>query len=477
MKIKFFATLLLVFSFLVPTAGGRIKCDDYKDVRIKKFPLAVQCWSFRKFSFFETLDKVNELGIKYLEAYPGQVLSKDMPDVKFNENLSDELIRLVKKKLREHNIKLVNYGVVGFKNTEESMRKVFDFARKLGIRTIVTEPQFEDFDLLERMVRKYNIKIAIHNHPEPSKYAHPETVLEHVKGRDLRIGACGDTGHWMRSKVKPLDAIKLLKGRLISFHLKDLNVFGDKENAYDVPYGKGAANIRDILAELTKQNFHGFLSIEYENQKEVENPVPSIKKGIEYIKSITYYQDYEEILKWNEYEGYTKAGWNHYGPGYFELDRKTGVLKSHGGMGLLWYSRKKYKNFILELDYKVDRVTSNSGIFLRVPDVPTSDDYIHHCLEVQVYDCGKGIHKTGALYDGEPPKVNAFKEPGEWNHIKITVIGNHYRVELNGVLVNDWDAEPRGKVKDLPDEGYVGVQNHDWSSSVYYRNIFIKELK
>ena len=74
---------------------------------------------------------------------------------------------------------------------------------------------------------------------------------------------------------------------------------------------------------------------------------------------------------------YSKHGWNHYGPGYFTLDSKTGVLESHGGMGLFWYSEKKYKNFILELDYKTSEQKANSGIFLRVPDIPVSDNYIY----------------------------------------------------------------------------------------------------
>jgi len=259
---------------------------EYQHVRIKKFPFAVQCWTFRKFSFFETLEKVKSLGIKYIQAYPGQMLSKDMPGVKFSHDLNEEQIRLVKKGLKEKGLELVAYGVVGFENNEDSMRRVFDFARALGIETIVTEPEYDDYSLLERMVREYNIKIAVHNHPLPTKYARPETVLEHVKGREERIGSCADTGHWMRTGVNPVEAIRLLKGRIIDVHLKDLNEFGTMK-AYDVPFGQGKANIHDILAELTLQNYGGFLSIEHENEKEIDNPSPSIIKGIEYIKSIT----------------------------------------------------------------------------------------------------------------------------------------------------------------------------------------------
>lgn len=184
---------------------------------------------------------------------------------------------------------------------------------------------------------------------------------------------------------------------------------------------------------------------------------------------------YERILR--EHNGvYSKHGWNHYGPGYFELDEGTGVLKSHGGMGLFWYSAKEYGDFVLELDFMCDDEATNSGVFLRVPGVPSSDDYIYHSFEIQINDAGEGIHRTGAVYDAEAPSEGASVPPGEWNHFKITFVGDHIEVELNGVKVVDWDAEPRGKVMDFAARGYIGLQNHDERSTVYFRNIFVKEL-
>ncbi|MDP3582089.1 MAG: sugar phosphate isomerase/epimerase, partial [Ignavibacteria bacterium] len=279
--------LILVLANSIP--AQQMKDDvDYKNVNIREFKVAVQCWTFRKFTFVETLQKVKELGIKYLEAYPGQKLGGDDPNAVFNYDMSEANIALVKKKLDEAGIKLVNFGVVGFENTEAATKKVFEFAKTMGIQTIVTEPSVDDFSLLEKFVKQYGINVAIHNHPEPSKYAKPQVVVDHIKGLDSRIGSCGDTGHWMRTSVNPIDALKMLSGRMIELHLKDLNEFGSKE-AYDVPFGSGKANIHDILAELTLQNFRGYLVIEHENQKEVDNPSPSIKKGLEYIDGITYY--------------------------------------------------------------------------------------------------------------------------------------------------------------------------------------------
>jgi len=448
--------------------------EGQQKIRIKKFPIAVQCWTYRQFSFYETLDKVKDLGIRYLQPYPGQPLSKGSR-IRFDHGLSDEKITEIQNKLKESGISLVSYGVVGFGNTETEMKKVFDFARKMGIRTIVTEPKFSDFSLLEKMVKKYNINVAIHNHPLPTKYARPETVLEHIKGLDSRIGACADTGHWMRAGVDPVKALRLLEGRITDVHLKDLNVFGKKE-AYDVPFGSGKAQIEKILEELTRQNYYGFLSIEHEKKEDISNPAPPIQKGLDYIKSITYYQDYEEILaRW--FRTYSKHGWNQYGPGYFELNSNTGVLKGHGGMGLFWFSQKKFKDFILDLEYKCADKFTNSGIFLRVPDVVVSNEYISHSFEVQINDAGEGVHKTAAVYDAEAPVLDAFNPSGEWNHMKITCKGDRIKVELNGKLVLDWKTEPRGKIKDFAEEGYIGLQNHDSRSPAYFRNIFVKEIK
>ena len=186
-------------------------------------------------------------------------------------------------------------------------------------------------------------------------------------------------------------------------------------------------------------------------------------------------EGFEQLLKAREGR-YHKGGWNHYGPGYFELDPATGILTSHGGMGLFWYSVEEFGDFILELDFKCADENTNSGVFLRVPGVPVSDDYIYHSFEIQISDAGEGIHQTGAAYDAEAPSRPASNPPGTWNHFRITFVGDHLQVELNGQQVLDWDAEPRGKVEDFAPRGYVGLQNHDDQSPVSFRNIFLKKL-
>ena len=185
-------------------------------------------------------------------------------------------------------------------------------------------------------------------------------------------------------------------------------------------------------------------------------------------------EGFEQILKAKNGR-YTKEGWNHYGPGYFDLDPETGVLTSHGGMGLFWYA-KEYANFVVDIEFKCADANTNSGVFIRVPGVPSSDDYIYHSFEIQIADAGEGIHQTGAVYDAEAPLELASYPPGEWNRFRITFDGDRIAVELNGKLVVDWQAEPRGKVTDLASKGYIGLQNHDDRSPVYFRNIYVKQL-
>jgi hypothetical protein len=184
---------------------------------------------------------------------------------------------------------------------------------------------------------------------------------------------------------------------------------------------------------------------------------------------------FERILR--ETNGrFSKHGWNHYGPGYFDLDPATGVLTSHGGMGLFWYAVQEYSDFVLELEFKCADANTNSGVFVRVPGVPVSDDYIYHSFEVQINDAGEGIHTTGAIYDAEAPSRAASKPAGEWNHFRITFRGSRITVQLNGTTVVDWEAEPRGKVADFAPRGYIGLQNHDDRSPVYFRNIYVQAL-
>jgi sugar phosphate isomerase/epimerase len=233
---------------------------------------------------FEAIDKARALDLNYIELFPGQILSPAQPDVKFDHNSSAELRNQVRRKLEETGIKAINYGVVNFAPAEAE--KVFAFAKDMGIETLVSEPANtkEMWDTIDALTQKYGVNLAIHNHPAPSIYWDPKVVLEAVKGRNPRIGACADTGHWMRSGINPLEAVRMLEGRIISAHLKDLNEFGQRE-AHDTVWGTGKADLRSILAELHRQKFSGVFAIEYEHNW--FNSMPEIAECIKYFHQVT----------------------------------------------------------------------------------------------------------------------------------------------------------------------------------------------
>ena len=244
--------------------------------------LGCQAYSFNHYTFFEAVDKNASLGLHYIEAYPGQKMSNEKPDAKISESLTADQRREVKAKLADCGVKLVNYGVCGLSKDLDASRKTFEFAKDMGIETIVSEPAPDAFDTLEKLCDEYQINVALHNHPKPSRYWNPDTVLEVCKGRSKRIGACADTGHWMRSELNPLEQLKKLEGRIISFHFKDLNKFG--EGAHDVPWGTGEGNVKAMLTEIHRQGIKAVFSIEYEYNWTTS--VPEIALAVEYFDKV-----------------------------------------------------------------------------------------------------------------------------------------------------------------------------------------------
>ena len=246
------------------------------------YAIGCQAYTFNRYSLFEAIEKTAEAGGKVIEFFPGQRVSKDDPKVVWNHNASEEVIARVEKKLAEHGIKGVNYGVVGGKDADE-WRKIFMFAKRLKLYGVTTE-DVPHLDLIEPLVKEFDIRVGIHDHPRQPKNPNyrvwdPHYILEVTKDRDSRIGACADTGHWQTSGLDPLYCIRVLKGRVISSHLKDKTDFGP---GHDVPYGSGVGRIGLVLDELKKQGFEGNISIEYEYNW--EHSVPEVKQCIDFVR-------------------------------------------------------------------------------------------------------------------------------------------------------------------------------------------------
>jgi sugar phosphate isomerase/epimerase len=264
------------------TAGVEIP-DKYKT---GGFAIGCQAYTFNHYTVFEAIDKTAEVGGRVIEFFPGQKLSPEEPNVSWDHNASAETIAKVVAKLKEKDIMAVNYGVVGISKEPKEARKVFEFARKLGLRGVTTE-SVDAIDTIEALVKEYDIMVGFHDHPRQAKNPKywmwdPYYILNVVRDRDPRIGSCADVGHWVRSGLDPVNCLQILKGRIISSHLKDLNEFG-KEEAHDVPYGAGVSKIKAVLDELKAQGFNGNISIEYEYNWTTS--VPEVKQCIDFVRA------------------------------------------------------------------------------------------------------------------------------------------------------------------------------------------------
>jgi len=227
-------------------------------------------WSFRLFTFFEAVEKTASLGMKYLEAFQGQRMSKES-DLKLDASLSDDAFARIRAKLDAAGVKLTSIYIHNIPGDEAGCRRTFEFARKLGVEFIVSEPPPEALDTIEKCCNEYRINVALHNHPEgKSRYWHPREVLKVCEGRGPRIGACGDTGHWLRSGLKPSEAVQMLGRRLLTLHVKDLD-----EANHDVPWGTGKSGIAELFQTLRRlQLTPALFGIEYETKW--ENNLPEI---------------------------------------------------------------------------------------------------------------------------------------------------------------------------------------------------------
>lgn len=175
--------------------------------------------------------------------------------------------------------------------------------------------------------------------------------------------------------------------------------------------------------------------------------------------------------KWIDlFNGRDMQDWRLVGKGYFKVE--DGALVSHGGMGMLEYDGRKFRDFELRVEFKVAAKCANSGVYVRFPEKKDDPWYaVNNGYEIQIDDCDpKGLlFRTGSIYSFSPATRLATKPVGEWNTFDITVVGQHYTVLLNGEKVNDFTGS-RGR------EGYIGLQCHDPFSSVQFRTVRIREI-
>jgi len=193
-----------------------------------------------------------------------------------------------------------------------------------------------------------------------------------------------------------------------------------------------------------------------------------------------------DMLEWRSlFNGEDSDGWRQAGKGHFTVE--DGLLVSHGGMGLLWYTRETFGDCLLRVVYRTQRVEDNSGVFVRI-DGPPRDAWhaVHHGYEVQILATGDDRHRTGVIYSITRTDTHADAPPNEWNILEIELDGERIRVRLNGIDVTDFDPAapipPRERDHEpergpRPAHGYLGLQNHDDASRVAFREISVRALR
>jgi sugar phosphate isomerase/epimerase len=286
MRIQSKSALVTGLVILTLAAAPRLPAEEKIPDDCKTGGFAIGCisYTFTRFTLFEAIEKTAQSGSKVIELGSMTSLSKEEPGVPFDFHAPPEVIQKVKAKLAQCHLKAVTYAVIPFPAEEADGCKLFEFAKTMGMRAIVTESP-ELVDRIEKFAKEFDIMVGFHDHPrnpdDPSyKMWDPNYVLSLVKDRDWRLGCCADTGHWVRSGLKPPECLRILKGRIVCGHLKDLDRVG--HGAHDVPYGTGVADIPGILDELKAQDFQGTLSIEYEYHW--DNSLPEVAQCIGFVR-------------------------------------------------------------------------------------------------------------------------------------------------------------------------------------------------
>ena len=245
------------------------------------FCIAVQCWSFKEFSLTEAIGMAAAAGAGGVELYPGQRIGGEHGDAKFGPELSGEILTALGQEMEGRGIKAVNFGVTGIPKEEGKARPIFELARKLGIYGITTEDA-GSIDTIEKLAAEYDVKVGFHNHPKRPAYRmwDPDFVWSLVKDRHENVGICADIGHWASSGLDPLEVIRKVAPRVVSFHMKDRESI--EKWTHDRPFGTGVIDNVAILDEVRKHGFAGNVSIEYEHNWKTS--LPEIAQCVGYLR-------------------------------------------------------------------------------------------------------------------------------------------------------------------------------------------------
>ena len=238
------------------------------------FKLGVASYSFRAFQRRTAINLTKKLGIQYI----------NIKDFHLPMTLSAEELRAGSAEFAKAGLTILGGGTVDFKKDDESDFKMkFEYAKNAGMPLIVAAPSAETLPKLEKYVKQYNIKLAVHNHGTEDKiFPNPQAVLKMVKDMDPRVGCCVDIGHTVRTGVDIIETIREVGPRLLDMHTKDLKDFSSRDS--QVVVGDGKIPIAGLFKELVKMNYQGGVMLEYEIEE--DNPMPGMQRSFSYMRGV-----------------------------------------------------------------------------------------------------------------------------------------------------------------------------------------------
>lgn len=254
-----------------PKLSARESRADIEDQEIK---LGVASYSLRAFSRPQAIAMIKEIGTPYVNIKEFHLRYVSTP----------EELAAGRKEFEAAGLKIVGGGTISLKQDDDAdIRKYFEYAKMSGMPLMVIAPAQKTIPRIEKFVKEYDIKIAIHNHgPEDEYFPTPQSALEAVKGRDARMGLCIDVGHTARTGVDVVQSIAEAGDRLLDMHMKDLHGLSDKQSQCIV--GEGKMPVAAIFKQLKKMNYKGYVNLEYEIDE--KNPLPGMEQSFAFMRGV-----------------------------------------------------------------------------------------------------------------------------------------------------------------------------------------------
>jgi Sugar phosphate isomerases/epimerases len=242
------------------------------DKAINTFSIGMAGYTFREFTVEKTIEMMKRIAVTNLS----------LKDFHMPMNSSQEKINVVIQKFKSAGINVYTVGVVYMK-TQESVDQAFEYAKMARVKMIIGAPDYALLPYVEKKIKTYDFKMAIHNHgPDNPLYPNPTDIWNHIKDLDARIGICIDIGHTTRDGQDPSVDILKYRSRIYDMHIKDVDKAA--KEGITVEMGRGIIDIPKVIDTLRKIKYSGRCSLEFE--KDMSDPLPGIAESIGYLKGV-----------------------------------------------------------------------------------------------------------------------------------------------------------------------------------------------